>query len=101
MLSTLQLNNTSQPTLSGGVAVPLTAVPPGPSTIVISNTTNVTVFLGTSNAVTTTNGFPIPSGAQPVELHTFLGSTGGTLWVVPASTPGSGNGVGVLISSTH
>lgn len=101
MLVTSQLNNASSvPVLSGGSVVPLVTVPPGPCTVVISNTTNVTVYLGTGATLTVGNGFPLPSGALPVSFTTEATSNGETLYVLPASTPGSG-AVGALVSTSH
>lgn len=54
----------------------------GPSTVVVVNTGNTTVFLG-SSTVTTSNGFPLPAGAglaeeylSPSDLYAVAASTG-------------------------
>jgi len=101
VLFTSQLNNASVPVLSGGSAVLLTAVPPGPCEIVVSNTCGVTVYLGTTATVATTTGFPIPNNAPPVAVRTLLGSTGGSLYVIPATGGSITGGVGTLVSTSH
>lgn len=85
------------------VAVTATAklavtVPPGVCTVVLSNTgsTNV-IYIGETNNVTSTNGFPLPVNAT-VTWYGYPGSTGTALWAIAA---GTGNNLGVVISTAQ
>ncbi len=100
MLITSQLSNTTTPPLTAGAATPLTAVPPGPCELTISNVSGVTVYLGTSTTVTVTNGFPLPNNAPPVKITVFRGSGGGTLYAIAGAGSVTG-GVGVIVSTDH
>lgn len=77
----------------------LVTVPPGPCTVVLSNTSGHTVYIGNSNSVTTTNGFPIPTGVPPVTIHGYVGSVASPLWAIHGVT--SASSLGVMISTTH
>ena len=63
-----------QVTLTGS-SQDLVAVPPGPCTLLVSNTGGATVYVG-PGTVTAANGFAIPDGAPPVAVPGFLGSRG-------------------------
>lgn len=76
----------------------LVTVPPGPSLVALANASGHTVFLGTGNHLTTTNGFPIVSGTPPLEIPGFLGSAATPLWAMTATSSVS---LGVLISTDH
>lgn len=64
----------------GTAATLVAAVPPGPVTVLISNTSTGTVFIG-GTGVTTTNGYGIPAGAQ-ADLTGWPGSKGQNLYAV-------------------
>jgi hypothetical protein len=83
-------------TASAQVAAP---VPPGVCTVILSNTgsTNV-IYVGTSSAVTASGGgegFPLPVNAT-VTFYGYPGSKGATLYAIAA---GTGNNLGVIIST--
>lgn len=75
-------------------------IPNGPCQVVLSNTSNVTVYFAVgAHAVTATNGFAIPAGAPPVTVVAYPGSAGGPLNVLA-----SGAATGVVswfISTTQ
>lgn len=76
-------------------------VPPGPVTVVLSNTgsTNV-IYVGTTTNVTASGGntgFPLPAGAT-ITLPGFPGSQPTTLYAIAAAT---GNTLGVIMSTTN
>lgn len=75
---------------------PACTVPPGPSSVVLSNTgsTNV-IYIGTNTNVTSTNGFPLPVGAT-VTFYGYPGSKGTSLFAIAA---GTGNSLGIIIST--
>lgn len=80
-------------------AKPVAVIPPGACTVILSNTgsTNV-IYVGTSTNVTTANGgqgFPLPVGAT-VTFPGYPGSAGATLYAIAA---GTGNNLGVIIST--
>jgi hypothetical protein len=75
----------------------LAQIPPGPCTVVLSNTSGVTVWVGGSTT-TSTNGFGIPSGSAPVTFSGWEGSQPATLYAIGTSTAAS---LGVLISTSH
>jgi hypothetical protein len=88
----------------GTSAAPLAAVPPGPCQVVVSftsSTAGAVMYVGTrpagapSPSVTTSDGFPVPAGAQPVTVVNMAGSPPAQLDAV-----GSAAGTaGVLIST--
>jgi hypothetical protein len=54
------------PTLTSAVVA---TIPGGPCELVVSNTSGVTVYVAFgAHAVTSSNGFAIPTGAPPVTL---------------------------------
>lgn len=63
-------------------AAQLFIMPPGPCTICLSVTGANPGFVGTSANVTTSNGFSIPVGAQPVVIAGTPGSRGGPIFGV-------------------
>jgi hypothetical protein len=81
----------------GATAVRLCAIPPGPACLQVSNLgTASPVYVGPGTNVSSTNGFPVPSGVLPVVLPLYAGSAAGTLYAVTAS--GSAN-VGWIVTS--
>lgn len=77
------------PTLTSAAVV---TIPSGPCELVISNTSGVTVYVAFgAHAVTATNGFAIPTGAPPVTITTYPGSTGAPMNLIYAT--GSVTGV--------
>jgi hypothetical protein len=72
--------------ITGQLAVttvaPLFTMPPGPCTVVVSVTGANAGFIGTSNTTTTTNGFGIPTNAQPVVFQGYMGSKGAQFYGV-------------------
>lgn len=84
------------PTNTSAVAF---VMPPGPCTVVISNTSGVTVYVGAgSEAVSATNGFAIPNGAPPVTIPAYPGSAGTPINVIAPT--GSVTGVVSWVIST-
>lgn len=83
---------------AGAAAVRLLTVPAGPCSLLISNAgTASPVYVGMGTGVTTTNGFPVPSGAlSPTVIPVYAGSAGGVMSVVCASGSAS---VSWLVSS--
>jgi hypothetical protein len=65
----------------------LFAVSPGPATLLLANAgTAATVYAGPGTNVTTTTGFPVPSGlVAPVTVPVYPGTPGGLWSVVCAS----------------
>ena len=53
---------TSQATV-GGTAVPLVLVPPGPSSVTVTNGGTATLYAGAGTSVTSSDGAPVPAGA--------------------------------------
>jgi len=89
--------------LTAGQVTPTTSsaaffdVPPGPSDIVISNSSGVNVFIGGPNAVTTSNGFEVPTGTL-FHLTQFRNSAGIQLNIIAGS--GSITGTASWLIST-
>lgn len=73
---------------ASGSAQSLCVFPPGPCTVVMSNTGLATAYVGVAGggSLTSTNGFPLPSGGYPVAIPGYASSHGGTLSVVCAGT---------------
>jgi hypothetical protein len=90
-----------QSVTSAGVA-PVGQIPPGPCTVVISNTTPSggtagTVYLGTNSAtLTATSGFPLPSNTT-ITVGGYPGSRGTTLYATAAG--GTSVAVALLVST--
>ena len=72
---------------ASGSAQSLCVFPPGPCTVVMSNTGLVPAYVGVagSGSLTSTNGFPLPSGGLPVAIPGYAGSGGAPC---PSSAPG-------------
>ena len=70
-----------------GASAPLCTIPPGPCTVLISNTSGVTVYVTAGVAATAANGFAIPTTAPPVEIPTYAGSRAVPLNVFTAGSP--------------
>jgi hypothetical protein len=64
----------------GTAATMVVAVPPGPCTVLLSNTSAGPVFIG-GTGVTSANGYGIPAGAQ-VDITGWPGSRGQNLYAV-------------------
>lgn len=66
-------------------------VPPGPATLILANQgTASPVFVGPGTNVTTTTGFPVPSGlVPPVVIPVYAGAQGQTWSVISSSGTGS------------
>ena len=62
-------------------------VPPGPATVLLANSgTASPVYVGAGTNVSTTNGFPVPTGlVAPVAIAIYAGSPAQTWSVVAAS----------------
>jgi hypothetical protein len=60
--------------------------------VTISNQSGHTVYLGGGSGVTSTNGFPLPTGVAPLSL----GRVTGTLWAQAATADSV---IGVLVTS--
>jgi hypothetical protein len=73
-------------------------MPPGPCTVVVSNTGPVTVYVGAGSAVTSGNGFPLASGAPPVAIPGYPGGGGSRLSVVTGAGTATST-VGWIVSS--
>ena len=74
-------------------------IPPGPCTVLLSNLgTASTVYVGIGGtAVTSAQGFPVPSGlVPPVTIPGYQGSQGGPLYAVA----GAGTAVLAWVIST-
>lgn len=93
------ISSTSLPALSNTTAAQLCVVPPGPSTIIISNNCGQTIYVTAGVTATTTNGFAIPNAAPPVEITTYPGSKGTTLSVIAGAAPTAGAPVSWMIST--
>jgi hypothetical protein len=83
----------SQPAV-GTAASFIAAVPAGPSTVIISNNSGETVWVGGS-AVTSSTGFPVPSGTPPLVIPGYLSSGATRL----SAVAGSATTIGVIIST--
>lgn len=77
----------------------LFTTPPGPCSITFSNSTGSTIYVGTSSAVSATNGFPIPSGAPPVTVNVPPGGKPVTLQAIAAGA--TTGGLGVIVSTPN
>lgn len=92
---------------AGGTAVTsssLFSCPPGPATLVLANQgTASPVYVGPGTSVTTTTGFPVPSGlVSPVMIPVYAGAPGQTwsvccpsgsasvAWIVSSPSGGTG-----------
>jgi hypothetical protein len=73
-------------------------VPPGAATVVISNSSGSAnqASIGTTSAVTTANGFPLPVGAL-ITLPGHVGSAGTAIYAISAGTAT----VGAIISTVN
>lgn len=80
----------------GASAVKLLDVPPGPAAVVLTNAGTAAVAIGTTNAVTATNGGVIPVNGT-VTIPGFAGSKSIALWAIAA---GGTNPVGIFVSAT-
>lgn len=78
----------------GTAATLIANVPPGPNTVILSNTSGQTVFVGGSS-VTASNGFPIASGSPPVTIPGYATSGATAL----SAVAGSAVTIGVIIST--
>lgn len=86
-----------QHTAVSGSATALCVLPPGPCTVVLSNVGTATAYVGPGGtAVTTSNGFPVPSGSYPVVFPGYPGGAGAVLSCI--TTSGSAS-VGFIVSS--
>lgn len=76
----------------------LTRTPGGVFSLVVSNNAGATAFLGTSAAVTSSNGCPIANG-QSLVVTGVAGGAAGALYVVLAGGSASGT-VGYVLTTT-
>lgn len=90
--------NLSQVTVTQS-AGPLLTTPPGPCSITFSNNTGAAIYVGTSSAVSATNGFPIPSGAPPVTVVMPPGAKPVVLQAIAGGA--TTGGLGVIISTPN
>jgi hypothetical protein len=82
---------------AGTNSVALVVVPPGPCTVTIVNGGSVTAWVSAGTGVaTTSNGLPIPAGAQ-VAVNAYQGSLGSPLQVI--SPGGTNTSLGYMIST--
>lgn len=95
------VSSTSSPALTNASSIALCVVPPGASTVIISNNCGQIIYVTAGKAATVTNGFAIPNGAPPVEIPLYPGSQGTTLNVIAAAAPTAGAPVSWLISSAQ
>lgn len=72
-------------------------VPPGQCTLMLTNSSGVTVYVGGAG-VTTGNGCPIPAGALPVAVPGYPSSASSVLYVVAGAGTVTGP-VGWLLST--
>jgi len=97
-IATGQVSSTSNPVLSNATVAALALVPPGPSSIVISNVCGQTVYVGPGTAAgaaptaaaLTAAGFAIPNNAPPVTLQGLNKSGPTQLYVIAAAAPTAG-----------
>lgn len=89
--------NVATATVSGAGSL-LTQVPGGNYELVVVNNAGGTVFLGTSAAVTSSNGCPIPNG-QSIKLSGVAGGAAGALYVVLGGGSASGT-VGYVLTTS-
>ena len=78
-----------------GSAVVLAAIPPGPSSVVITNAGTVPLYVGAGTSASTSSGAPVP-GPGVVPLAGFATSSGTKLWGI---TSGGTVTAGVFIST--
>jgi hypothetical protein len=72
-------------TAVSGSATLLHALPPGPCTVLLSNAGTATpVYVGLGTALTTSNGFAVPSGVTPVVVPVYAGAGGSSLYAITA-----------------
>jgi hypothetical protein len=83
----------SQPAVGTAASI-LTTVPAGPCTVILSNVSGQTVYVG-GTAVSSSRGFPIPSGSPPVAIPGYPGSRASQLYAVA----GSAVTLGVIVST--
>jgi hypothetical protein len=83
----------SQPAVGTAASLAVT-VPAGPCTLILSNTSGETVYVG-GPEVTADSGFPVPSGSPPVPVPGYPGSAESELYAVA----GSAATLGVIIST--
>jgi len=83
---------------AGATAVTLCTVPAGPCSVLVANIgTASPVYIGAGATVSTSSGFPVPSGAvSPVVIPGYPASAATTLKVICASGSAS---VAFLIST--
>lgn len=94
------IGGSSSPALSASTSAVVCPVPPGVGTVIVSNTSGVTVYLAAGVAATATNGFAIPTGAPPVEIPMYPGSKGTTFNVLAGSGSITGS-VSWLVSTAQ
>lgn len=82
------------PVVLSGSALPIGTVPPGMNTVAISCTGTGPAYIGTSAAVSASNGFPLPTG-QTITLPGFVASGPTTLYATATSAT-----VGIIISTS-
>lgn len=73
----------------GPVAGTFLVLPPGPWTLLLANSGTVTAYVGVvagTQSVSSSNGFPLPSGGSPVQLTGYPGGAAATLQAVTAGT---------------
>jgi hypothetical protein len=78
----------------GTAATEIASVPAGPCTVILSNVSGETVYVGGS-AVSAARGFPVPSGVTPVVIPGYPSSAATQLWAVG----GTAATIGVIIST--
>ena len=73
----------------GPTAGVLLVLPPGPWSLLLVNGGTVAAYVGVvagTQSVSSTNGFPLPSGGYPVSITGYPGGQGQTLQAVTAGT---------------
>jgi hypothetical protein len=75
----------SQPTVTSSATLLGTLVPGGTVTLLVPGSGS-TVYVGTTSSVTTSNGFPCPSGGPQVEFTNPATGTAATLYGITASS---------------
>lgn len=75
----------------------LVRMPPGPCTVILSNASGHTVWIGTSSTVTLAIGVPVTSGSPPLAIPVEMGSVATNLWAIASSAVS----LGVLVSTSH
>jgi hypothetical protein len=82
---------------AGATAARLCPIPPGPASLLLSNLgTASPVYVGAGTNLSTTNGFPVPSGVVPVVIPLYAGGQAQTLYAVTASGAAS---IGWIVTS--